>query len=151
MSNTLAVETAIAVRDTCLCLATQRAARVLARRFDNAFRALGITNNQFSLMMMLSGPKPPLLTWLGPALAMDRTTVTAALKALEKRGLVIVRGDADDGRAKRPQLTPEGRHLLAAALPIWRSEHATLEAGMPDVDADLLRRQLMIVSTPTKE
>jgi hypothetical protein len=32
------------VRDTCLCLHLQQAARALARRFDAALRPLGLTN-----------------------------------------------------------------------------------------------------------
>jgi hypothetical protein len=50
-------ETTILVRDSCLCLHVQRAARALARRFDNALRPLGLTNGQFSLMMSLNRPE----------------------------------------------------------------------------------------------
>ena len=46
------------VRDSCLCLATQRAARRLARRFDKAFKPVGLTNQQFSLLMPLNAPQP---------------------------------------------------------------------------------------------
>jgi len=52
-------ETTLLVRDTCLCLHIQRAARALARRFDEALRPLGLTNGQFSLMMSLNRPEPP--------------------------------------------------------------------------------------------
>ena len=65
----------IVVRDTRLCLDTQRAARAFARRFDGALRPVGLTNGQFSLLMSLNrqqhgdGPVAKLL-------AMDRTTLT---------------------------------------------------------------------------
>ena len=49
----------IAVRDACLCLHVQRAARALARRFDEVFRPLDLTNGQFSLLMSLNRPEPP--------------------------------------------------------------------------------------------
>ena len=84
------------MRDTCLCLATQRAARALARRFDDAFRSLDLTNGQFSLLMALNRPKPPTIAPLAEFLAMDRTTLTAALKPLERRGLIQVSVDPDD-------------------------------------------------------
>lgn len=50
MSNVIEIpfETTLLVRDTCLCLHVQRAARALARRFDEALRPLGLTNGQFS-------------------------------------------------------------------------------------------------------
>ena len=73
------------VRDACLCLHVQRAARALARRFDEAFRPLELTNGQFSLLMALNRPNPPPMGAVAALLAMDRTTLTAALKPLERR------------------------------------------------------------------
>ena len=115
------------VRDRCLCFRAQRAARALARRFDAAFRPFGITQGQFSLMMALNRPAPPTMGELAPFLAMDRTTLTAALKPLARRGLVVVRPDEKDARARRLALTDEGRALLAEALPIWRAEHDAVD------------------------
>src|SRR6266403_4758301 len=86
------------VRDTCLCLQLQQAARALARRFDEALRPLGLTNGQFSLMMSLNRPEPPAMASVASLLAMDRTTLTAALKPLERRGLVKVAADRLDRR-----------------------------------------------------
>ena len=109
------------VRDTCLCLATQRAARRLARRFDRAFRPVGLTNQQFSLLMPLNAPQPPSMSALADLMGMDRTTLTAALKALERRGFVETARSPDDRRARRLTLTPDGRAALEAALPILRA------------------------------
>ncbi len=81
-------ETTLYIRDHCLCLHAQRAARALARRFDRAFRPFGLTNGQFSLLMALNRPEPPAMGAVADLLAMDRTTLTAALKPLERRGLV---------------------------------------------------------------
>lgn len=118
------------VRDACLCLHVQRAARVLARRFDEAFRPFNLTNGQFSLLMALNQPTPPTIGTVAKVLASDRTTLTAALKPLERRGLVITTPDDTDRRARRLQLTPAGLTLLGAALPVWKAEHAALEAGV---------------------
>src|ERR687889_2149369 len=94
-------ETTLEVRDTCLCLHVQRAARALARRFDEALRPLGLTNGQFSLLMALNRPEPPTIGNVAALLAMDRTTLTANLKPLERRGLVAVRIDSTDRRSRR--------------------------------------------------
>src|ERR1700683_996656 len=83
-------ETTLLVRDCCLCLHVQRAARALARRFDEALRPLDLTNGQFSLLMSLNRPKPPAMGAVASLLVMDRTTLTAALKPLERRGLATV-------------------------------------------------------------
>src|SRR3954451_18628880 len=121
-------ETTLLVRDTCLCLHVQRAARAVARRFDDALRPLGLTNGQFSLLMSLNRPKPPGIGSVAALLAMDRTTLTANLKPLERRGLVTVSVDQTDRRSRRPSLTAAGRALLASAVPTWTREHAAIDA-----------------------
>src|SRR6266446_10610936 len=114
------------VRDTCLCLHLQQAARAVARRFDAALRPLGLTNGQFSLLMSLNRPEPASIGDVSAVLAMDRTTLTANLKPLERRGLVTVTVDAADKRTRRLTLTPTGRALLGAAVPVWRRAHAEI-------------------------
>ena len=139
-------ETTLHVRDHCLCLHAQRAARALARRFDEAFRPLGLTNGQFSLMMALSGPEPRPMGRVAAFLAMDRTTLTAALKPLERRGLVEVRPHPTDRRSRVLPLTPPGRALLARALPVWRETHREVEQLLPAGSADGLRSGLKSLS-----
>jgi len=139
-------ETTLLVRDTCLCLHVQRAARALARRFDEALRPLGLTNGQFSLMMALNRPEPPSIGSVATLLAMDRTTLTAALKPLERRGLVAVTADPGDRRSRRLTLTPAGRALLASAVPIWQSTHTGLDDLLGGPDPDRLRGDLRSLS-----
>jgi DNA-binding MarR family transcriptional regulator len=137
-------EITLEVRDACLCLHLQRVARAVARRFDNAFRPLDLTNGQFSLMMSLNRPQPPSIGNVSGLLAMDRTTLTANVKPLERRGLVEVMVDAADRRTRRLSLTPAGRELLAAAAPVWREIHAGIERLVPG--ANELRIQLRALS-----
>jgi DNA-binding MarR family transcriptional regulator len=130
------------LRGNCLCLHLQRAARAVARRFDQAFRPLDLTSGQFSLMMSLNGAEAPSIGYTSALLAMDRTTLTANLKPLERRGLVEVKVDVVDRRTRRLSLTPAGRELLAAAVPVWRETHTAIERLVPDADdlrANLLR------------
>src|SRR5262245_66469476 len=95
----------VKVRDACLCLHVQRAARALARHFDEALRPLGLTNGQFSLLMSLNRPEPARLGQVAALLAMDRTTLTAALKPVARRGWVTISVDASDKRGRRLALT----------------------------------------------
>ena len=139
-------ETTRFVRDACLCLHLQRAARALARRFDEAFRPLGLTSGQYSLMMSLNRPEPPSIGSVASLLAMDRTTLTAALKPLQRRGLVTVMIDADDRRSGRLKLTGAGRALLARAVPVWRRTHAEIERVLPRAGPDRLRRSLLALT-----
>ena len=134
--------TTLHVRDHCLCLHVQRAARALARRFDEALRPVGLTNGQFSLLMALNRPAPPSLRPVAELLAMDRTTLTAALKPLERRGLILIATDPADRRSKLLSLTAKGHKVLAAAVPIWRHTHATVEAPLVEGTPETLRAAL---------
>jgi DNA-binding MarR family transcriptional regulator len=138
--------TTLLVRDACLCLHVQRAARALARRFDEALRPVGLTNGQFSLMMSLNRPDPPTMGAVASLLAMDRTTLTAALKPLERRGLVTVTSDPADRRSRLLTLTPPGMALLAQAVPIWESSHVALEGLLDGADPDGFRKSLRAIS-----
>jgi DNA-binding MarR family transcriptional regulator len=132
----------VEVRDTCLCLHLQRAARAVARRFDAVLRPLGLTNGQFSLLMSLNREDAPSIGNVSALLAMDRTTLTANLKPLERRGLVRVTVDDADKRTRRLKLTSAGRALLVAAVPIWRDTHAAIEDLLPRSNRDKLRVDL---------
>ena len=138
--------TTLFVRDTCLCLHLQRAARALARRFDDALRPLGLTSGQYSLMMSLNRPEPPTIGSVAALLAMDRTTLTAALKPLQRRHLITVMVDANDRRSRRLKLTPAGRALLARAFPVWRRTHAEIDRLLPGTGPDRLRRDLIALT-----
>jgi DNA-binding MarR family transcriptional regulator len=130
------------VRDRCLCLHVQRAARALARRFDDVFRPFDLTSGQFSLLMSLNRPTPPTLGSVATLLVMDRTTLTAALKPLERRGLVKVAIDKEDRRSRRLSLTSAGRALLAKTLPLWTATHDAIDAELAPHSPDGLRAAL---------
>ncbi len=145
MINT-SFETTILVRDSCLCLHVQRAARALARRFDDALRPLGLTNGQFSLLMSLNRPQPPGMAAVAALLGMDRTTLTAALKPLQRRGLLKVAPDPEDRRGRLLTLTAKGRKLLARAVPVWKSTHLAIEGLLGAGEPDRLRKNLRTLS-----
>ncbi|EJJ28497.1 MarR family winged helix-turn-helix transcriptional regulator [Rhizobium sp. CF142] len=148
MSNSIAIpfSTTLLVRDTCLCLHVQRAARALARLFDDALRPVGLTNGQFSLLMSLNRPEPPPMGPVASLLAMDQTTLTAALKPLQRKGLVDIVPNPRDRRGRLLRLTDDGRAVLRQALPIWESTHAALETKLPEGNGDHLRRDLQYLT-----
>lgn len=145
-AESLPFEITLHVRDTCLCLYVQRAARAVARFFDEALKPLALTNGQFSLLMSLNRPDTASMREVCRVLVMDRTTLTANLKPLERRGLVRVMVDPADRRSRRLTLTEEGRTLLAAAYPIWVEKHAELEGLLGGANADRLRADLRAIS-----
>ncbi len=140
--DVLPYDVTLLVRDACLCLHAQRAARALARRYDTALRPVGLTNGQFSLLMSLNRPEPPAIGAVAALLGMDRTTLTAMLKALERRRLVKVAPDAADRRSRRLVLTAAGRAKLAAAMPAWQAAQRETAALLGEGDPERLRADL---------
>ena len=134
------------VRDNCLCMHLQRAARAMARRFDDALRPHGLTSGQFSLLMSLNRPDAPTITSVANLLAMDRTTLTANIKPLERRGLLTVTIPESDKRSRCLSLTDEGRALLAAAFPTWVASHKEVDDLIGDSEANRLRANLVKLS-----
>jgi DNA-binding MarR family transcriptional regulator len=132
------------VARSCVCLHVQRAARALARRFDEVFGPLDLTNGQFSLLMSVNRSEPPTIGQLASFLAMDRTTLTALVKPLERKGLLEVLADPGDRRKRRLRLTADGHSLLKRAYPRWREAHADLDRQMGD--ADTLRALLLRIA-----
>jgi DNA-binding MarR family transcriptional regulator len=113
------------VQTTCLAMHLQRAARAASRAYDAALKPLDLTSGQYTLLVAISRPDAPGLAVLAAELAMDRTTLIANLKPLERRGLVAS-GIPDGERARYLQLTAEGRSLLGRAVPLWREVQARL-------------------------
>src|SRR5262249_46523850 len=134
------------VRDNCLCLRVQRASRAIGRMFDDAFRPYGLTNFQFSLLMMLNRPSPPTIGALAENLAMDRTTITANLKPLERRRLVSVSRDEDDSRVKLVTLTTSGRSLLTKCVKEWQAVNDAARHRVSESDLASLYSNLDVIA-----
>jgi DNA-binding MarR family transcriptional regulator len=146
MRDDLPLSVTLEVRDRCLCLHLQRAARAIGRRFDDALKPIGLTNGQYSLLMSLNRPDPPRISDVARLLATDRTTLTANLKPLERRRLVQVVRDKADKRSRRLELTEAGRDILVKALPVWRATHEEIDLLLAGSQIDSLRADLSELS-----
>lgn len=103
----------------CLCFNLRRTTRVLTQAYDAALQPAGLTVSQFSVLSVIAVAAPIAMRRLAAWLGMDRTTLTRALRPLERDGLVqIVQGK--DRRERRMALTALGRERLKAAMPHWQ-------------------------------
>ena len=125
-----------------LFLQIQRAARALARRFDAELRPLGLTSGQFILLMLLNREEPLGMAALASSLAIDRTTLRAALKILERRGLVEITNDSSDHRLRRMRLTRQGGALMKTTVPVGERSDKEIEARLAGTDLDSFRKNL---------
>lgn len=144
--STPSYETAEMIGSNCLCLRIQRASRAVGRRFDDAFRSVGLNNWQFSLLMNLNRASPLTVNALAEALGMDRTTTTRNLRPLERQGLLEIRLDERDARARRIVLTNAGRALLSEAVPLWRAANDEIKAKLKEADLNRLYSSLETIA-----
>lgn len=120
-------------RAACVCLTVQRAARRIARLYDQALKPLGLKAGQFSILAALRQDRPVPVTPLAEGLGMDRTTLTKNLRPLERRGLVTSVPSERDGRVRGLVLTREGEMLLEAAVPLWQRAQRKIHDGLGDL------------------
>jgi DNA-binding MarR family transcriptional regulator len=73
---------------------------------------------------------------LASLLAMDRTTLTAAFKNLERRGFVRITNDPSDLRVRRTRLTRQGSALIMTSLPVWKRTSLEIESRLAGTDLD---------------
>lgn len=86
------------------------------------------------------------MTSLVSMLAMDRTTLTAALKPLERNGFVRISIRRNDRRVKKIALTRQGRDLLGKTTPVWEFSNVELESLLPEIGLHAFRQKLSSLS-----
>ena len=137
------------VHQQCYCLNAQRAARRLARLYDEGLRPLALNHGQFSLLMVVAGLQPVSVGAVADELVMDRTTVTAAVKPLERRGLLQTAPSAADQRQRLLSVTAQGLALLARASATWQALQVTVQDERPRAALrDDLRRLAATAARP---
>lgn len=120
----------------------QRAGRMVTRHLNSRLRCLAMTSGQYQSLAAIDVADPPLMGAVAQSLGMDRTTLTANLKPMERCGMILVEADENDRRARRVYLTQSGRETLAKARPIWKQAEAEMIAGLGSRNARDLRMTL---------
>ena len=113
------------VESECPAFQARVTARALTRYYNACFRPLGITAEQFSLLVGIGGSHEPTLAELAARAGVDATTLSRSVKSLERRDLV--RDHGGRGRAgKRLVLTDTGSRLMAESMVAWEQARARL-------------------------
>lgn len=125
----------------CNCLAARKASRYLTAVYDQALGPAGIRVTQFSILHKLVKNGPLAIGELAAAMAMDRTTLSANLKPLERDGLIDM-APGEDRRMRNAVLTKAGLARYHEALPMWRSIQNQFEGRYGIKRAEDLRKSL---------
>ena len=104
-------------------------ARAVTRFFNVCFKPLGLTAEQFSLLVGIGAAEGTTLVDLANGAGIDPTTLSRNLRNLEARRLVRSKGGR--GRlGKQVRLTTSGRKLIVDALPLWSLAKAELSSRL---------------------
>ena len=129
------------VETECPAFQARVTARALTRYYNACFRPLGITAEQFSLLVGIGGSHEPTLAELAARAGVDATTLSRSVKSLEQRDLVCNGGGR--GRAgKRLVLTDRGRRLMDEAMAVWESARVQLTEALGEETSRVAGRVL---------
>lgn len=81
---------------------------------------------------------PTRLTTLAERLRLDASTVSRKVRHLEERGMVGVRSDDQDGRARQVEILPDGRQALRQLIGRRQQLISAVLEGWPPADRERL-------------
>ena len=106
-------------------------ARALTRYYNACFKPLGLTAEQFSLLVGIGADAGATVVELADKAGVDPTTLSRNVQNLESRELVSATGGR--GRTgKQLVLTASGQQLVADAFPVWTAAKAVLADQLGD-------------------
>lgn len=124
--ESLEIESALEVKDTCLSKYLRKADRIIMQLYDEALRPHGLKSTQFTLLIAIRLRQPVNQKTLAEATVTDRTTLTRNLASLERQGLIQLQPGADR-RIKEISLTTDGHQRLIEAYPGWKKAQTKTE------------------------
>lgn len=106
-----------------------RAAEFVSRRFSAGYKArYNLTRPEWRTLALLGACPGMTATEIGRHSSMHKTKVSRAVFALETRNWLVRRGDKDDRRIERLELTETGQHAFRDLVAMARDAEAELDA-----------------------
>jgi DNA-binding MarR family transcriptional regulator len=121
----------------CFALHARMTARLLSRAYEAALRPSGLKIPQFGILGSIENGTDLSETALAEKLGLERTTLVRNLKTLADKGWI--EPAPGDGRGHRHRLTPSGRTVLEAAIPLWEKAQRQVEKRLAGADPDSVR------------
>ncbi|MBN4047437.1 winged helix-turn-helix transcriptional regulator [Acidimicrobiaceae bacterium AH-315-P05] len=125
MQHRAAESLSASMYEQCLGNRVARLHRVIARRFDQALRPLGLSLPQIEVLavLMMRGSVAPAV--IADALAIERSTVSRNVSLLERNGWVEIDA-APSGRTRTVSITIQGMDKLGSADLAWAEAQAAV-------------------------
>lgn len=113
-------------KSNCYCINLRRAANVVTESYDRMLQPIGLTVNQYSLLINISRLEACSVSDLAGYVGLDRTTLVRSLKPL--LGLGYIEDISEKGQRNRQlQVTKAGQQILQQGEVLWRKAQSELE------------------------
>ena len=120
----------------CLGYRSRRLARAVTRLYNNHLRPLGLTLTEMNLLAAIAAQGAVQPAKLGPAMALEKSTLSRNSSRLVEQGWVEIR-DHPDGRGVLLTLTARGNQMLLDALPAWQEAQERAQSLVAEALLDL--------------
>lgn len=130
----------VEVAANCMCTKLRAGSRAVTRHYENVMKAVGLSANQFSILIAVSIMAPVSITRLAQQLSMERTTLTRNLRPLENEGMILLTDG--HGRTRELSLTKKGQETLKEAKPLWDQAQRQLIEQLGKRDTQMLSELL---------
>lgn len=104
----------------CTCGRLRKLSRAVTQIYDRLLEPSGLTIQQFGMLAPLNQRGDMSIGALADRLVNDATTLTRSLRPLERDGYIKIATARDDRRRRVVSITPKGKKVFLAALPMWR-------------------------------
>ena len=131
----------------CVCAALRKATRVITRMYDRNLSPSGLRVTQYSLLANIMRNPGISVSNLAKLLAMEQTTTTRNLQVLHKAGLIRLRQEPNDQRAKTIQISKNGRKAFEKARPLWLKAQREVEQSIGASGVDQLLQSIGSIDT----
>jgi DNA-binding MarR family transcriptional regulator len=126
----------------CTCLRLRKASRRVSQIYDQHLEPFGLTVTQYGVLGHLATLNGIRISELAEKLVMDPTTLTRNLGPLQRQGLLAVKTDRRDRRARSLQLTAHGQKVFEKAKPGWAQAQRHVEQLFGDLETPALNAAL---------
>jgi DNA-binding MarR family transcriptional regulator len=126
----------------CTCLRLRKASRRVSQIYDQHLEPFGLTVTQYGVLGHLATFDGISIGELAEKLVMDPTTLTRNLRPLERQGLLAVKPDRRDRRARSLGLTVKGRNAFEKAKPGWVRAQRHIEQLFGETETPALNAAL---------
>jgi DNA-binding MarR family transcriptional regulator len=117
----------------------KHAERLMSELHVEALAPFDIHARDLGVLLVIDRFEPASQQQVAERLGVDRTTMVAIIDALEAKGIIARRPDADDRRRNVVELTPAGQDLLRQATAASDAAEAKLLAPLSSAQGEQLR------------